>query len=164
MGHKTIKKLGLVLGRFQPLHAGHLYLIDLAFKENDRVVICIGSAQKAEPLTINKRHQRIKKQFKILGYKESSYSIVDLVDPKLMKVWPEYVKKVSRITDRTKNTFYRAEKLPLFYIKKLKKIGFRIRTIKRIPFYYKAPDGLYYKVTSATEIRSLHKKLKTKIR
>jgi len=42
----------LVLGRFQPLHHGHIHLFSLAFKENDKVIICIDSAQLSEPFSI----------------------------------------------------------------------------------------------------------------
>jgi bifunctional NMN adenylyltransferase/nudix hydrolase len=37
-------KLAVIIGRFQPLHLGHLSLIDKAYKEADKVLILIGSA------------------------------------------------------------------------------------------------------------------------
>lgn len=37
---------GVILARFQPIHNGHLALIDKAFKENDNVLIFIGSIDK----------------------------------------------------------------------------------------------------------------------
>lgn len=37
---------GVILARFQPIHNGHLALIDKAFKENDSVLIFIGSVDK----------------------------------------------------------------------------------------------------------------------
>lgn len=39
-------KLGLVIGRFQPLHNGHISLINKALEENDKVLVLIGSANK----------------------------------------------------------------------------------------------------------------------
>lgn len=149
------KRLGLVLGRFQPLHPGHLYLIDTAFKENDRIVICIGSAQLSEPLPIEKRSQNMKKQLEILGYDKNRYEIVELVDPEPMDVWPAHVKDTCRITDETENTFYRSDRLPKKYQAELEKLGFNIREVKRESFYHKAPDGFYRLVSSATEIRGL---------
>ena len=43
------ERVGLILGRFQPLHYGHIQLMELAFAENNQLVICIGSAQKDDP-------------------------------------------------------------------------------------------------------------------
>ena len=37
-------KTGIILARFQPIHNGHLALIDKAIMENDEVYIFIGSA------------------------------------------------------------------------------------------------------------------------
>lgn len=154
------KRLGLVLGRFQPLHAGHLHLIRSAFKENDEVVICIGSAQRADPLSIGERYFRIEKQLQILGYRHPKLRKVCLInDPEPMDSWPEYVKEHCGITDKTNNTFYRSEALPERYEGKLRQLGFAIRIVKRAPFYYRAPDGFYYLVSSTTEIREIHKKL-----
>lgn len=155
---KIKKKLGLVLGRFQPLHPGHLYLFDLAFKENDRVIICIGSAQRAEPFSIEERHERIQKQLEILGYNRENYQIVNLVDPEPMEIWPNYVKEVCKITGETTNTFYRSDNLPERYEKELVKLGFRIRYVERKPFYHKGPDGFYRQMSSATEIRKMEGK------
>ena len=40
------KKVGVFLARFQPLHNGHLYMIEKALKENDKLLIVLGSANK----------------------------------------------------------------------------------------------------------------------
>lgn len=153
-------KLGLVLGRFQPLHAGHLHLIDLAFKQNDTVVICIGSAQISKPLSIEERHQRMAKQLKILGYPQHTYRIIDLIDPAPMKIWPKYVKETCKITDATYNTFYRGERCLKEETRELRSLGFHLRVIDKVRFFYKAPNGFYYLVKSATEIIKIHKQLR----
>lgn len=44
---KTGKSVGIVIGRFQPFHKGHLKILERVFKDNDVVVIVIGSAQAA---------------------------------------------------------------------------------------------------------------------
>lgn len=152
------KKLGLFLGRFQPLHQGHIFQIDYIFQKNDQVVICIGSAQKAEPLTISERHERLERQLEILCYEKEKYRIVDLVDPYVMGIWPKYVKDLCRITDETDNTFYRGEDIPDNYRKDLEELGFKVEITGRFAFYYCAPDGFYYIVSSATEIRLLNEK------
>lgn len=40
------KKYGVVLARFQPVHNGHLKLIEKALNENDEVVVMVGSVDK----------------------------------------------------------------------------------------------------------------------
>lgn len=53
----------LIIGRFQPFHKGHLYLINQALKENDSVIIAIGSSQESRtfnnPLTFLERKKII---------------------------------------------------------------------------------------------------------
>lgn len=41
-----MKKVGVILARFQPIHNGHLELILKAVKENDKVLVIIGSVDK----------------------------------------------------------------------------------------------------------------------
>lgn len=52
-------KTGVILARFQPIHNGHLQLIEKAVKENDKVLVIIGSIDKLSarnpiPWTIRK--------------------------------------------------------------------------------------------------------------
>ena len=51
-------KTGIVLARLQPIHNGHLELIEQAIDENDQVFVFIGSADKfnqRNPIPINLR-------------------------------------------------------------------------------------------------------------
>ena len=41
-----MKKVGVILARFQPIHNGHLELIKKAAEENEQVIVFIGSADK----------------------------------------------------------------------------------------------------------------------
>lgn len=41
-----MKKVGVFLARMQPLHNGHLALIEKMFEENDECLILIGSSDK----------------------------------------------------------------------------------------------------------------------
>lgn len=41
-----MEKVGIFLSRMQPIHNAHLWLIENALKENDKVLIMIGSANK----------------------------------------------------------------------------------------------------------------------
>lgn len=153
------RRLGLVVGRFQPLHLGHSSLMETAFRENDKVVICIGSAQKADPLSIKERRERIVEKLNSLGYDIRLYGIIGLDDIESDEEWPLYLKNGCGITDETKNTFYTSDNLPEDYAKAMKNFGFQIKIVARSSFNYKAPDGRYYTVSSATEIRGIHKRL-----
>ena len=43
-----MKKVGVILARFQPIHNGHLELIQKATEENDEVIIFLGSIDKLD--------------------------------------------------------------------------------------------------------------------
>lgn len=53
------KRVGVFLTRIQPLHLGHLGIIEMALKENDEVIVLIGSKNKSgtkrNPLDIKLR-------------------------------------------------------------------------------------------------------------
>lgn len=55
------KKVGVFLSRMQPIHIGHLGIIEKALAENEKVIILIGSKNKAEtirnPLDISLRKE-----------------------------------------------------------------------------------------------------------
>lgn len=57
-------KLAIVIGRFQPLHLGHLSLIDKAYKEADKVLILVGSSNQLpdykNPFSFDERVQLIR--------------------------------------------------------------------------------------------------------
>ena len=59
-----MKKVGVILARFQPIHNGHLELIKKAIEENEEVVILIGSADKLDirnPIPYNIRKSLVHK-------------------------------------------------------------------------------------------------------
>ena len=39
-------KKGLILGRFQPLHMGHLSIFETVIDKDEGLVICVGSSNK----------------------------------------------------------------------------------------------------------------------
>ncbi|MDP6459455.1 MAG: adenylyltransferase/cytidyltransferase family protein, partial [Candidatus Hydrothermarchaeota archaeon] len=41
---------GLLIGRFQPFHKGHVYVVKKVLKGVDELIICIGSAQLSHTL------------------------------------------------------------------------------------------------------------------
>lgn len=57
------RKLGFVVGRFQPFHYGHKHLIETAYENCDELVVFIGSAQESRteknPFTFQERWRMI---------------------------------------------------------------------------------------------------------
>lgn len=153
-------RVGVFLGRFQPFHLGHLNALQYIFDNNDYIIICIGSAQETFPLDIRERMIKMQFQLKEFGIPEfQKYSIAAMNDPYPMDTWVEEMVEVCglRIWGHLKNlTLYRADDdLTKQDLKKLKKFNIKVEYIERKPFYYKADNGIYYKVSSATEIRKL---------
>ena len=75
-------KKGLILGRFQPFHLGHLKLIKSIVNEQIEPVICIGSAQYSytaeNPFTVEERKKMIEEVMKDLDCKYSIFGIPDI--------------------------------------------------------------------------------------
>ena len=68
MCKEKIFKLGLVVGRFQLLHNGHIDLVREALKHCERVILFVGSSQedhtKKNPFTYMERVANIRRVFK----------------------------------------------------------------------------------------------------
>ena len=76
-------KTGLVIGRFQPFHLGHKYLIEEALKYCEKIVIGIGSANKnndINPWDSSKRRKMLVGYVKHEKLEDRVISIVDLYD------------------------------------------------------------------------------------
>ena len=89
-------KVALIIGRFQPFHKGHLFLIKKALEKADRIIIGIGSANVSDennPIDFEMR----RKVIKAVAYKEKFedrlIKIVPLDDFHDDKKWLENVKK-----------------------------------------------------------------------
>jgi len=83
---------GLIVGRFQPLHYGHLFLIKLAARICDKVVIGIGSANvvnKENPFTADQREEWIKRQLSRYEELDGRIEFVRLNDVGNGKLWAE---------------------------------------------------------------------------
>ena len=55
------KKVGVFLARMQPLHNAHLWLIDKALEENDKVLVVLGSENKVD-MVRNPYHINLRKK------------------------------------------------------------------------------------------------------
>ena len=157
------KRIGIFLGRLQPQHEGHESMIRQIFKENDEVILCVGSAQKIlsdnpnferNPLLI---HRRVKTLFTFLKAQRfgKPYRIVTAEDIQPDSAWPAYLKGICGLSDITRNTIYFGDPISEEYKVGLEEIGFFIKIINRKKFIYRTSKNTLHKISSATEIRSL---------
>ena len=89
-------KSALFIGRFQPFHKGHLSVIkDYILKENDRVIIVIGSAEKnflpQNPLTAGERYTLISEALEEAKIPASKYCIIPVRNVNNYSLWVNHV-------------------------------------------------------------------------
>jgi len=166
MRKATNKKIGIFLGRLQPQHPGHEAMIKRIFKENDEVVLCVGSAQKIakndplfsrNPLSARARLKTLQAFLEAQNFSKP-YAIVTAKDIEPDSAWPAFLKKRCRLADDTVNTVYFADRIFQEYETGLREVGFRIKFINRKKFKYQTAQNTLHKISSATEIRELTKR------
>ena len=85
----------LFIGRFQPFHNTHLEVVKDILKENDKVIIAIGSSQenstKENPFSYEERKHMIKET--VMQNKIKNFEIVELPDFFDDEKWTDYIKK-----------------------------------------------------------------------
>ena len=94
-------KTGFYIGRFQPLHYGHINIIEKGLREMDEFIVIIGSINKSDhknPLSFETRKKSIEQQFntsklKVLGLKDYDAD-----------TW--FIKLEELLYKSTKNTLY----------------------------------------------------------
>jgi nicotinamide-nucleotide adenylyltransferase len=89
-------KLGLVIGRFQPFHLGHKYLIEKALEISDKIIIGIGSSNisdKDNPYPTEKRKKFLEKFIHEEGLENKIINIIPIVDHPDDDVWLEKLLK-----------------------------------------------------------------------
>jgi nicotinamide-nucleotide adenylyltransferase len=87
---KIVGKIGskretaLFIGRFQPLHHGHIYILTKILKSYKKLKIGIGSSQlsniKSDPFTYEERKNFISAALKKRGYKSNRFEIFPIPD------------------------------------------------------------------------------------
>ena len=85
----------LFIGRFQPLHHGHIYVLYRILEEHNKVKIGIGSSQfsntKNDPFTNVERRRFIEAALKKRKIPNSKYEIYDIPDIFNAKKWVDHV-------------------------------------------------------------------------
>lgn len=83
----------LFIGRFQPLHNGHLEVIKEIKRKHDEIVIGIGSAYQAftkeNPFTSGERYEMILRALNEEGI--TGFYVVPIPDINRYNIWPEHV-------------------------------------------------------------------------
>lgn len=123
-------KRALYLGRFQPIHNGHLWAINYAMKSCDELVIAVGSAQKShemyDPFTAGERLHMIR-----LGLREAKVDSERVAVIPIPDTWESHSLWVSRVKSYCDNFDAVFSNQPLV-IRLFREAGFRI---ERIPLY-----------------------------
>ena len=95
---KEIKR-GLLIGRMQPVHNGHIEVIKETLKEVDEIVIGIGSAQLShtikDPFTAGERVMMLTQALSENSVKHRHYYIVPMEDIQMNSIWPAHVKMMT---------------------------------------------------------------------
>lgn len=90
---------GLMVGRLQPIHDGHMDVISRILEDVDEVVIGIGSAQLShttkDPFTAGERTMMITKALTENGIKSSKYYITPIQDVARNSLWVAQVKMLT---------------------------------------------------------------------
>jgi nicotinamide-nucleotide adenylyltransferase len=133
-------KRALFVGRFQPFHKGHLEAIKMILKENDEVIIVIGSSQYSHklenPFTAGERMIMIRKALEAEGINPSQYWIIPVPDIHIHMMW---VSEVLGYTPKFEVVYTNEPITKRLFVE----AGFKV---KSIPFIKR-------KTYSATEIR-----------
>ena len=85
----------LFVGRFQPFHYGHLHAVESILKENDELLLVVGSAQMSHepdnPFTAGERIEMINAALKAAGFNSKRYQIIPIPDAPAHRVWVSQV-------------------------------------------------------------------------
>ncbi len=87
--------IALFIGRFQPLHHGHIYVIKQILKSKKKIKIGIGSSQLShtinDPFTSDERKMFIKKALQKRGISSQRFTIYNIQDIYNAKKWVDHV-------------------------------------------------------------------------
>ncbi|MBI4975578.1 nicotinamide-nucleotide adenylyltransferase [Candidatus Peregrinibacteria bacterium] len=88
-------RTALFIGRFQPFHKGHLSVIKNILKENNKVVVVIGSAEdkvsKLNPFTTKERIALIRSSLEEEKIPREKYKIIPIKDLNDRENWVSYI-------------------------------------------------------------------------
>lgn len=93
------KVRGILIGRMQPVHNGHMQIIKKILDEVDEIIIGIGSAQLShelkDPFTAGERVVMMSQALADMGVDASRYYIIPMQDINFNAVWVSHVKMLT---------------------------------------------------------------------
>ncbi|MBC7089771.1 MAG: nicotinamide-nucleotide adenylyltransferase [Methanobacteriales archaeon] len=95
---------GLLVGRMQPFHNGHLEVIKRILGEVDELIICIGSAQLShslrDPFTAGERVMMVTKALSENSIPASRYYVIPVQDIECNAVWVAHIEMLTPPFDK----------------------------------------------------------------
>ncbi len=93
------KVRGILIGRMQPVHNGHMQIIGKILEEVDEIIIGIGSAQLSHslknPFTAGERIVMVSQALAEMGVDPSRYYIIPMQDINFNALWVSHVKMLT---------------------------------------------------------------------
>ena len=90
---------GILIGRMQPVHNGHLQVIDKILEEVDEIIIGIGSAQLShelkDPFTAGERIVMMSQALAEMNIDPKRCYIIPMEDINFNAIWPSHVKMMT---------------------------------------------------------------------
>lgn len=90
---------GILIGRMQPVHNGHMEVINQILKEVDEIIIGIGSAQLShelkDPFTAGERVVMLSQALAERDVDPSRYYIIPMQDINFNAIWASHVKMLT---------------------------------------------------------------------
>jgi nicotinamide-nucleotide adenylyltransferase len=142
-------KTGLIIGRFQPLHKGHLFLIKQALKLADTIIIGIGSANVIDfnnPYSVEEREETLRNALEKEQRTKYVQKIIRLDDYHNDTIWlKETLEKTGSVdivignndwvNSIFKNAGYETQSIPYYRrnIYEGRKIRARMRKLHQLP-------------------------------
>lgn len=151
------KNRGLLIGRFQPFHLGHLHCVQQALKKIPELIIAIGSAQFSHtlhnPFTAGERVTMIRLALDEAKIDAAKYYLIPIRDLRIHDLWvPHLVSQTPRfevvfsnepITSRLfKEAGYRVEPIPFFDRETYSSTEIRERVVRGDSWEKLVPDSV----------------------
>ena len=93
------KVRGILIGRMQPIHNGHMQVIKKILEEVDEIIIGIGSAQLShevkDPFTAGERIVMVNQALAEIEVDPSRYYIIPMQDINFNAIWASHVKMLT---------------------------------------------------------------------
>ena len=103
---KTNKNIdrGIIVGRLQPIHNGHVKVIETILKEVNELIIVIGSAQYSHsldnPFTAGERSTMVKEALNEVDIDSNRYYIIPIQDISNHYLWVHHIKMLTPLFNK----------------------------------------------------------------